>query len=155
MTTLFPRPLVLLLALLLPVAACAAESKPPAAAETRQDIVALLQEFLTRVDDPAMHERFWAEDLVYTSGQGLVRSKREIVDSVAAAAKDGAPKATYGAEEIRVRAYGEFAALNFRLLVRNPDGSTWYSRNSGAFLFRQGQWRVVTWQATREPDPGS
>ena len=97
-----------------------------------------------------MHERFWADDLVYTSGQGQVRSKAEIVRSVAAAAQQRAPEATYGAEQIRVRVYGDFAALNFRLLVRNPDGSTWYSRNSGAFLFRNGEWRVVTWQATRE-----
>lgn len=130
-----------------------AESAAPAPRETERAIASLLEEFLARVDDPAMHQRFWADDLVYTSGLGQVRTKPQIVESVAAAVSDTAPKTRYTAEEVRVRPYGRFAALNFRLLIRNPDGTTWYSRNSGAFLFRDGEWRVVTWQATRESDP--
>lgn len=137
--------------------AVATLSVPARAAEpvtdvTTQTIAALLDEFLARVDDPAMHERFWADDLVYTSGQGVVRTKAEIVRSVAAAVHDpAAARTSYGAEDVRVRPYGEFAALTFRLVIRNPDGTTWYSRNSGAFLRRDGLWQVVTWQATREP----
>jgi hypothetical protein len=102
----------------------------------------------------AVHARFWADDLIYTSGRGEVKSKAEIVAGVAAAAqglKTDTPRTTYAAEEIRVRPYGNFAALNFRLLVNNPDGTRWYSRNSGTFIWRSGQWQVVTWQATREP----
>ena len=128
----------------------------PTPAETTSAITRLLGEFLSRVDDPAMHERFWADDLIYTTGLGVVRTKQQIVADVAAAARASnasTPKTTYGAEEVRVRPYGEFAALNFRLLVRNPDGTTWYSRNSGAFLWRNGRWQVVTWQATRETEP--
>ena len=125
----------------------------PAPEQTVSDISALLREFLSRVDDPAMHARFWADDLIYTSGRGEVKTKTEIVQSVAEAAKattTATPRTSYGAEEVRVRPYGTFAALNFRLLVKNPDGTQWYSRNSGAFLWRNGQWQVVTWQATRE-----
>jgi hypothetical protein len=121
--------------------------------DTAQVITQLLGEFLSRVDDPEMHQRFWADDLIYTSGQGIVRTKPQIVASVAEAASDSAAstaRMTYEAEEIRVRPYGEFAALNFRLVVINPDGTRWYSRNSGAFLWREGRWEVVTWQATRE-----
>lgn len=129
-----------------------ARAAEPTADATTPTIAALLNEFLARVDDPAMHERFWADDLVYTSGQGLVRTKAEIVRSVAAAVHDpAAARTTYGAEDVRVRPYGDFAALTFRLVIRNPDGTTWYSRNSGAFLRRNGLWQVVTWQATREP----
>ena len=132
-----------------------ARDRVPTAEETRTAITALLREFLGNVDDPAMHARFWADDLVYTTGQGVVRSKSQIVEGVAAAAKASraAERTTYGAEEVQVRPYGTFAALNFRLLVRNPDGTTWYSRNSGAFLWREGRWQVVTWQATRETEP--
>jgi hypothetical protein len=131
-----------------------ASDAPPAPEKAKADIAALLREFLSRVDDPAMHARFWADDVVYTSGRGEVKSKAEIVASVTAAAKvmkPDTPRTAYDAEEIRVRPFGDFAALNFRLLVKNPDGTRWYSRNSGAFLWRNGQWQVVTWQATREP----
>lgn len=137
--------------LLLPLARATEAHAPDA---TKREITALLSEFLSRVDDPAMHARFWADDLIYTSGKGEVKTKAEIVAGVAAAAKSSTaatPRTSYGAEEVRVRPYGEFAALNFRLLVKNPDGTQWYSRNSGAFLWRNGQWQVVTWQATREP----
>ncbi|WP_415908374.1 DUF4440 domain-containing protein [Oleiharenicola sp. Vm1] len=126
----------------------------PTPEQTVSAISGLLREFLTRVDDPAMHARFWADDLVYTSGKGEVKTKAEIVAGVAAAAQASTaatPRTSYAAEDIRVRPYGAFAALNFRLLIRNPDGTHWYSRNSGAFLWRNGQWQVVTWQATREP----
>lgn len=126
----------------------------PAPEQTVSAVTGLLREFLANVDDPAMHARFWADDLVYTSGRGEVKTKAAIVAEVAAAAKTlrpDAPRTRYGAEEIRVRPYGIFAALNFRLLVKNPDGTQWFSRNSGAFLWRDGRWQVVTWQATREP----
>ncbi len=131
-----------------------AAEKTPTAEETVSAVTGLLREFLSRVDDPAMHARFWADDLIYTSGRGEVKSKAEIVHGVAAVAKGqpaDAPRTTYAAEEIRVRPYGNFAALNFRLLINNPDGTRWYSRNSGTFIWRSGQWQVVTWQATREP----
>ena len=126
-------------------------TEPPSAAETRASITALLGEFLSRVDDPEMHRRFWADDLIYTSGQGAVRTKKQIVESVAAAVDDPrAARMRYAAEEVTVRPYGAFAALNFRLVIHNADGATWYSRNSGALLWCDDQWQVVTWQATRE-----
>ncbi|MBI2511430.1 MAG: DUF4440 domain-containing protein [Opitutae bacterium] len=126
----------------------------PTPEQTVSAVAGLLREFLANVDDPAMHARFWADDLVYTSGRGEVKAKAAIVAEVAAAAKTlrpDSPRTRYGADEIRVRPYGNFAALNFRLLVKNPDGTQWFSRNSGAFLWRDGRWQVVTWQATREP----
>jgi hypothetical protein len=153
-----PAPLRLAVALAAALFAASisrAQTAAPSPEQTRAAITALLGEFLSRVDDPAMHARFWAEDLVYTSGRGEVKTKAEIVRSVAEAARGltaTSPRTSYGAEDVRVRPYGHFAALNFRLLVRNPDGTTWYSRNSGALLWRDGRWEVVTWQATREPE---
>lgn len=126
----------------------------PSPKQTVTAITALLGEFLANVDDPAMHARFWADDLVYTSGKAEVKTKTEIVSGVAAAAQASTattPRTSYGAEDVRVRPYGNFAALNFRLLVKNPDGTQWHARNSGTFVWRDGRWQVVTWQATREP----
>lgn len=146
------RLLVLSFGLLLVSSSARADERVPSTSAAVSEISTLLREFLNRVDDPAMHSRFWADDLVYTSGLGEVKTKAEIVASVTAAAQSpAAARSAYGAEDVRVRPYGTFAALNFRLLVKNPDGTSWYSRNSGAFLWRNGQWQVVTWQATREP----
>ncbi len=124
--------------------------KIPSPEQTRTAITALLREFLAGVDHPATHARFWADDLVYTSGKGVVRTKAQILASVAGEQSSSGPKATYEAQDVQVRPYGNFAALNFRLVVHDANGATWYSRNSGAFLWRNGQWQVVTWQATRE-----
>jgi hypothetical protein len=50
----------------------------PAAASTESDVASLLNELLGKVDDPAMHERFWADDLVYVSAAGLVKTLPEL-----------------------------------------------------------------------------
>ena len=46
---------------------------------------------------------------------------------------------------------GELAALTFRLVARNPDGTTDTYRNSGTFVLRDNRWQVITWQATKVP----
>ena len=115
----------------------------------------LLHDFLTNNADPARHDRFWADDLVYTSSVAAVRTKADILKGFAAAPAPEAgakPEAhpIYSAEDVLVRPYGTTAALTFRLVARNPDGQVLSYRNSGTFLFRDGQWRAVTWQATKE-----
>ena len=104
----------------------------------------------------AGHERFWADDLVYTSSAGKVMSKADILKSFP---EDLKPKAerhpearpVFSAQDILVRPYGDTAALTFRLVERDPDGKISYFRNSGTFLLRNGKWQAITWQATRVP----
>jgi mannose-6-phosphate isomerase-like protein (cupin superfamily) len=129
-----------------------ADTSSPKPGDAVSAVKALLREFLERVDEPAMHERFWADDLVYTSGKGEVRSKREILQRMreAASPTGATPRTKYDAEDVQVRDYGATAALTFRLVAHNPDGTTARYRNSGMFLFRDGKWQVVTWQATPE-----
>jgi hypothetical protein len=130
------------------------------AGEPRDEIVSLLNEFLARVDEVAMHERFWADDLVYVSAKGEVRSKAAILESMRAGdtpgvrdTKTGEPKTTFAAQEVKVRPLGATVAmLNFRL-VRRVGDKTNYFRNSGTFVKRDGRWQVVSWQATREGPP--
>ncbi|HUQ49987.1 MAG TPA: nuclear transport factor 2 family protein [Terriglobales bacterium] len=146
--------------------------KNPKAKATEQKITALLQEFLTNVDKLEMHDRFWAEDLIYTSGGGVIRSKADILKNMkesaakAEAAKSEAAKAEaakpegaksenkewYGAEEIKVREFGDVAVLNFKLVQHTADGKTNHFRNSGTLVERNGKWQVVNWQATRVPE---
>jgi hypothetical protein len=126
------------------------------------DIASLLNEFLTKVDDVAMHERFWADDLVYVSAKGEVRSKAAILEAMRAGDTPGVrdkkpdePRTTYSAQEIKVRPLGAaVAVLNFRL-VQHVGEKTNHFRNSGTFVKRDGRWQVVSWQATREEPPSN
>jgi len=143
-----------------------AAAKPPSAEQTRAEITTLLNDFLKpgSNDKAETHERFWADDLVYTSAMGVVRSKADILKSFkpsdtkpAAGSATAAPAApttptVFSAEDIVVRPYGangDVAALTFRLVAREANGTTTYYRNSGTFLWRGGKWQAVTWQATR------
>ena len=122
------------------------------------DIGALLNEFLSKVDDPAMHDRFWADDLVYVSAKGEVKTKAAILKSMRDGDTPGTrdqkpdePKTTFSAEEVKVRPLAaDVAVLNFRL-VQHAGEKTNYFRNSGTFVRRKGKWQAVSWQATREP----
>lgn len=124
----------------------------PAAAE----LTKLLNEFLAGAshNDAAMHDRFWAEDLIYTGSSGRRRGKAEIMKDVrsAPAPKPGDPKTTYTAEDIRIQQYGNTAVVAFRLVATTEkDGKNEVANylNTGTFLKRKGKWQVVSWQATK------
>ena len=147
--------------LLAAIAAYGGSANPPDAERTRTEITAMLTTFLTPAvnNTAAGHERFWADDLVYTSSAGKVMSKADILKSFAEqprpeAGKPVEPGPVFTAEDILVRPYGEMAALTFRLVERDPDGKVSYFRNSGTFLLRHGKWQAITWQATRVPADG-
>lgn len=128
----------------------------PALAGPQEEIASLLNEFLAKVDSPAMHERFWADDLVYVSAAGVMRGKAETMKSMRAGdtpgvrdKKPGEAKTTFSAEEVKVRPLAaDVAVLNFRL-VQHAGNKTNYFRNSGTFVKRDGRWQAVSWQATR------
>src|ERR1043165_9508780 len=89
----------------------ASAQKAPAAAE----LTKLLNEFLPGAshNDAALHDRFWAEDLIYTGSSGRRRGKAEIMKDVrsAPAPKPGDAKTTYTAEAIRIQQYGTTAIV--------------------------------------------
>jgi hypothetical protein len=143
-----------ILPIILLAAPRAAFAEDPKAAQ--DSITRLLKEFLAKNDDPAQHDRFWADDLVYTSSKGDVTNKPDIMKALTASKADpNEPKETYAAEDILVRPYGTTAALTFRLVRHTSDGKLQYYRNSGTLLLRNGRWQVVTWQATKIPDAES
>ena len=123
-----------------------------AVASDVDEITALLQDFLANSHREAAHERFWAEDLVYSSSSGLRFGKAEIMEGFDASEE---PQVTYSGEEVDVRLYGDTAVVAFKLVGRPTDTASGaevlYYFNTGTFLKRDGVWRVVAWQATKIP----
>jgi hypothetical protein len=152
---------VILVALLAvhPGFAQTARPSPAPQRDAQAEVTALLHEFLAKVGSPAMHQRFWADDVIYVSNAGVVRTKADILKGMKAEEPEAragtgaaAPAATaggYSAEDVVVRHFGETVVLNFRLVQRTPGQPDTSFRNSGVFVLRDGRWQVLSWQATR------
>jgi ketosteroid isomerase-like protein len=124
------------------------------------ELTKLLQDFLAGAskNDIAMHDRFWADELVYTSALGRRKSKadimRELRDETKATPKPDEGTAVYTAEDIRIQQYGDTAVVAFRLVATTDKAGTKTVANyfnTGTFLKRNGKWQVIAWQATALP----
>jgi ketosteroid isomerase-like protein len=122
------------------------------------ELTKLLRDFLDGAsrNDAAIHDSFWAEDLIYTGSGGRRRSKADVMRDVrsAPAPKPGDAKTTFTAADIRIQQYGQTAIVAFRLVsTTDKDGAIQIANylNTGTFLKRNGKWQVVSWQATRVP----
>ena len=144
MKKLLPVTLLLLLA-----TTVSAQTAPDAAELTK-----LLNDFLAGAsrNDVGVHERFWADDLIYTRSAGRRVNKAEVMHDVRStpAPKPTDPKTIYTAEDIRIQQYGDTAVVAFRL-VATTEKSVANLLNSGTFVKRNGKWQVVNWQSTRMP----
>lgn len=152
----FPRLMMLIPALMLSAAACAATTaQAPAANELTQLLTAFL-EGASR-NDVAAHERFWADDLIYTRSAGVRMGKAEILENARTGPTATAEDPTaYSAEDIRIQQYGDTAVVAFRLVGTTGSGKTAVVTsylNTGTFVRRDGEWRAVAWQSTRVPGP--
>ncbi|HQZ94705.1 MAG TPA: nuclear transport factor 2 family protein [Pyrinomonadaceae bacterium] len=133
-----------------------AQAAPDAAELTR-----LLNEFLAGAgrNDAAVHDRFWAEDLIYTRSAGTRTNKADLMKGVRSAPplKPGDPVTVYTAEDIKIQQYGNAAVVAFKLVgnTTKADGTKSVSNhlNTGTFIKRSGKWQVVAWQATTVPNP--
>jgi len=125
-----------------------------------EELTKLLKEFLAGAsrNDAATHDRFWAEDLIYTGSSARRIGKADIMRDVrsAPAPKPGDPKIAYSAQDIRIQQYDDAAIVAFRLVGTTEKDkkivATSYL-NTGIFLKRNGKWQAVSWQATRMPRP--
>ena len=127
----------------------------PARAGDVDEITALLHDFLKHASEASAHDRFWAEDLVYTSSRGTRTDKAEIMAGFDETEADSVPDTEYSAEDVDIRLYGDMAVVAFRLVgaptSTDADGDPQYYFNTGTFLKRDGIWKVVAWQATKIP----
>jgi ketosteroid isomerase-like protein len=151
------RTQIFLIVLLAMASGAIAQTAPDAAELTK-----LLKEFLAGAgrNDVAMHERFWAEDLIYTGSSGKRVGKADILRDVRAegAPKPNEPLTVYTAEDIRIQQYGETAIVAFHLVATGEKDGKPEVRdflNTGTFLKRDGEWRAVAWQATAKPAEGA
>ena len=130
-------------------------------AKSTAELTALLNEFLVGAgkNDAAIHDKFWAEDLIYTRSAGARINKEELMKGVrsAPAPKADDPVSEYSAENVQIRTYGNTAVVAFKLVGKTvkKDGSTDASEylNTGTFVKRNGRWQAVAWQATAIPKP--
>lgn len=131
------------------------------AAPDAAELTKLLNEFLAGAgrNDAAVHERFWADDLIYTRSAGVRTNKEELMKGVrsAPAAKPEDPVTVYTSEDVRIQQYGNAAIVAFKLVgtTTKSDGSKTVTNhlNTGTFIKRSGKWQVVAWQATTVPKP--
>ena len=164
--TAFMKALPLFVLLLSTILALANPSASPSAtAPDGEALKQLLKEFLDGAgrNDLAVHERFWADELIYTRSAGQRLSKADILRDMKAEA--AAPKkpdegvTTYSAEDVRVLQYNNTAVVAFRLVATTKKESTSEVANyfnTGTFVKRDNKWQAVAWQATKipaEPEP--
>ncbi len=146
---------ILLSALLLLPVVCPLRAQ---AAPDEAELTKLLKDFLAGAgrNDTATHERFWADELVYTSALGRRKGKADIMRELReeAPAKPSGETVVYTAEEIRIQQYGDTAIVAFRLVATTDKaGAKTVANylNTGTFLKRNDKWQAVGWQATAVP----
>jgi hypothetical protein len=119
------------------------------------DLTKLLNDFLAgaSTNDAATHDRFWADDLIYTRSAGRRVTKAEVMRDVrnARPPRPDAPKTVFTAEDIQIQQYGNTAVVAFRLVSTTDNKTVANNLNSGTFVKRDGKWQVVSWQSTRMP----
>lgn len=149
--------LILLTAILLVAGIAAAAQTAPAAGE----LTDLLRYFLAGAgrNDAAVHDRFWADGLIYTRSAGVRIDKVELMKGVRSAPSPnpGDPVTVYSADEIQIRQFGKAAVVAFKLIgtTTRADGTKSVTNhyNTGTFVKRNGKWKAVAWQATTIPKP--
>lgn len=129
----------------------AAVADAPAQSPTQQ-VTSLLHEFINSAGkgDPAIFDRFFADDVIYTRASGEVITKASIMESLRQ--PRGPEKSSYTAEDVSVRDYGDAIVVAFRLEGRTEANGTvelGHYRNTGTFVRRNGAWQAVAWQATK------
>jgi len=128
---------------------------PAASASDADELTGLVDEFLAGAHLRSAHERFWADDLVYTSSSGLRFGKADILEGFSGdGADEEAPPATvYSGDDLAVSVYGNAAVVTFKLVgtPADPAAAVDYYFNTGTFIKRNGVWQVVAWQATKIP----
>jgi len=151
------------LLILSPALAFSEPAGSPPGAPDAAPLTQLLKEFLAGAahNDVAMHDRFWADELIYTRSAGQRLGKADILrgmkEEAAAPKKSDEGTTTYGAEDIRILQYGTTAVVAFRLVATTTKGDkTEVSHyfNTGTFVKRNDKWQAVAWQATKIPEPG-
>jgi len=126
---------------------------PFAAADEKSELTQLLHDFLAGVSERGTHDRFWADDLVYTSSSGTRTNKAEIMSGFDETGTEDSDEEApaYSAEDVQINVYGSTTVVAFRLVAKTAGSADQEYFNTGTFLKRNGAWQAVAWQATKIP----
>ena len=133
---------------------------PVAADSDQHQLQSLLDDFMVGAshNDQAAHDRFWSEELIYTSSSGERFGKAEIMSGFDNESEPEAdqPETIYTAEDVTIRVYGTTAVVTFKLVGTEQTEPAVVSQyfNTGTFLKHNDEWRAVAWQATKIPPAG-
>lgn len=121
------------------------------------EILMVVDKFLqgASVGDPEIHDRFWAEDLIYTSSNGTRFGKAELMAGMEGQEPTPADDVSvwYHADDFHVNYIEHVAIANFTLVARNEvTGEEERFLNSGVFVLRDMRWQAINWHATRKQD---
>ena len=120
-------------------------------ADDKAELTALLDEFLAGAsrNDANVHNKYWAEELIYTSSNGTRFGKAELMQGVNSREmlKPEEIETVYSHEDVRIMQYGDTAVVAFELVGKSANETKRYL-NSGTFIKRDGKWQAVNWQAT-------
>src|SRR6056297_2489638 len=123
-----------------------------------RELTNLLEHFLDGASENniQIHERFWADDLIYTSSSGVRMTKKDILEGLKNSPSPDQQESShvYSAEDIQIQQYGTTAVVAFRLVAVTGKGEKKEISeylNSGTFLNRDGRWQAINWQATKIP----
>lgn len=118
----------------------------------KEELTQLLDDFLLGAgkNDVEMHDRFWAEDLIYTSSSGERFGKKKLMEGLRNAEETSGDGQVWTSEDVQVKVYGDMAVVAFRLVGKMATGKENTYLNSGTFIKRNGEWKAVNWHATRE-----
>lgn len=122
-----------------------------------QALSELLGRFLAgaSVNDAEIHDRFWSDDLIYTSSAGERITKTDIMDGLENQTENNdEPAPVYHSEDVQIRIYGNTAVVAFKLVAEfepDDDAESMHFFNTGTFVKKNKEWKAVAWQATRIP----
>ncbi len=121
----------------------------------KAEIRELLDRFLegASTNDAEMHDRFWSDDLIYTSSAGERYGKSTIMEGMENGSQPDLdePTPAYSAEEVQINLYGDTAVLAFKLVAETEADDRDEFWNTGTLVRQDGEWRTVAWQATKIP----
>jgi len=151
--------LVPALTLLLMISCSESQTNSTSAETAKIELEQLLDNFLLGASENSaeVHERFWAEDLIYTSSAGERFGKNNIMAGFGSENEENSsdePAPQYGCEDLQINVYDDAAVVAFQLVgtletADSVEVTRYY--NTGTFMNRDNQWRAVAWQATRIP----
>lgn len=130
-------------------------SAPLFANTVEDELSQLIDHFLdgATYNNASVHDKFWADELVYTSSNGTRFGKQELMDGVMASGPVEASSelTIYSAEDMHIWQHDNIAVVTFTLVGTTGQGTGLKINkylNSGTFVKRDNRWQAVNWQAT-------